>query len=308
VFFTLAIISSSAYAADLQVRAHIDTTQYLIGDWIPLTVEAVHPQNVIFFPPDVGEKAGDLDLVRLESFEPAASKDQVIEKWRLILAAYDTGGFLIPEIELRYHTAGDTAISTLKTQPLNVYISSAGGDSLKAPHDIKPPESAPLEFADFLPFIIAALILGILFFAWRWWKKHRKIPAAKTSEKFIPRIDPYEYAAKRFVELENKKLWQRGFVKDYWSELTEIVREYLEKAFIFNALEMTSDELFASGEKLGLFANRQHRELFIQADLVKFAKFIPDADDCLNAMKTAGDLVRQARQLTVPLKETAEVE
>jgi len=301
------ILLNSVNAAEIQVRASIDTANYLIGDWIPLKVEAIHPQNVVFFPPDVGEKAGDLDIVKIENFQPVVSKDQVHHQWNLILAAYDTGKFEIPAIELRCHTAGDTAISAFKTEPLQVYIAGAGGDTLKAPHDIKPPVSAPLEFADFLPFIILIAWVGFLVLAIWWWKKYRKPREKAIEEVKIPRLDPYDYANKRFVELENKKLWERGFVKEYWSELTEIVREYLENAFIFNALEMTTDELFEAGDKLGLFREEGYRELFRQADWVKFAKFIPAAEDCIKAMKTAGLIVRQAKQLTIPLMDTEAV-
>ena len=295
--FAVTLVTAGRYcqAAEIVVKASVDTAEYVIGDWIPVSLEAVHADNIIVFPPDLGEKAGDLDVVKLYSFQPEQNKESIRVKWRLVLAAYDTGTFSVPPIELQYHEAGDTVINAVQTDPFDIRIYSAGGDTIAAPHDIKPPVSAPLAFADYLPYIIAGLSAAILILAFLWWKKWRKRPVAVAETPPIEiEIDPFDNAMKRFVDLKNRKLWQSGYVKEYWSEVTEIVREYVEGAFKILALEMTTDELFQAVKNLDILQEIEFRKLFIDADLVKFAKLIPDAEMCNKALTIAEEIVKQA--------------
>jgi len=201
-FFTAGCL----YAANIEVTASVDTTEYLIGDWIQVDIEAVHSREVIVFPPDPGEKAGDLEVISLLAFNPEISENTVKSKWRLTLAAFDTGAFSVPPIEIGYHIAGDSVTSTTETDPIDVIVYSAGGDTLQAPHDIKPQMEAPLEFADFLPYILGLIIAAaVLLLIW-WWKKRKKVKPAVDETPFIPPVDPFEHAMKRFVQLENQQL------------------------------------------------------------------------------------------------------
>ena len=287
--------SGSCRGAEIEVNASIDKLNYVIGDWIPVSIEAVHSPDIIVFPPDMGEKAGELDIIRLFSYDPVREKDLVRDRWRLVLAAYDTGTFAIPAIELQYHETGDTVVRAIQTDPIDILVYSAGGDTIAAPHDIKPPVSTPLAFADFLPYVVGILISAILVIAYLWWKKWRKRPQ-KTEESHVIEIeiDPFERALKRFVDLNNRKLWESGFVKEYWSEVTEIVREFIEGAFGIPALEMTTDELFRACKGLEILSEMEYLKLFTDADLVKFAKFIPDAENCKEALLIAEKIVKQA--------------
>jgi len=87
--------------------------------------------------------------------------------------------------------------------------------------------------------------------------------------------------------------------------LTEIVREYFELALHIPALEMTTGELFDAVKDDGTLEEKSHRDLFITADLVKFAKLIPKRSECLAGMKTGEEIVKQARA-KIRAVETAE--
>ena len=282
-------------SADIEVNASLDTTEYVIGDWIRLNITAEHSGEVIVFPPDPGEKAGDLEVIRLLAFRPEVSGGMVKSRWELTLAAFDTGMFSVPPIEIGYHLAGDSAASTVNTDPLNIYVYSAGGDTLQAPHDIKPQMDAPLEFADFLTYVIALIIAAAGLLLYLWWKKRKIDKSVEPVNAYQPQIDPFELAMKRFVELENQQLAAKGFVKEYWSEVTEIVREYFELAMKIPALEMTTDEFFEAVSANDFLNEGKQRELFMTADLVKFAKSIPDIRECREALKTGEEIVKEAR-------------
>ena len=100
-------------------------------------------------------------------------------------------------------------------------------------------------------------------------------------------------ALKKLNTLEDKELWQKGEVKEYQSELTFIIREYLEKRFHVNALEMTTDEIMrAVPEEV----NPDNLKNILQiADMVKFAKANPPADIHSRFMDMAYELVRSTQ-------------
>ena len=282
---TLILISflSLTYSASAQVRASaaIDTASHLIGDWIPVKIEVVHPPDVIVFPPDPGEKAGKLEVLRITGSEPGRVGEEVVENYFLTVAAYDTGRFTLPPLRINYHQRGDTIISSVETDSLVITVISAGGDTLTGIHDIKPPAKLRWEFADYLPYIIIIAIAAVIALVYWWWKRRKRLDMAAEEETSLElRIDPYERAMKRLTEMEARAVWKKGFVKEYYSEATEIVREYIEGDFRIPALEMTSEELIDAARTRGIMDVDQAMEYFGSADLVKFAKFIPDAEMC----------------------------
>lgn len=293
----LLVVTRGIFAGDIWVEASIDTTEYLIGDWIPVTIEAVHPPGVEVYPPAVTEKAGGLDIIKFESFESEVRGGETVVKWLLTIAAYDTGSYTVPPFQIGYSSVEDSVISIIATDSLMVFVASAGGDTLTEIHDIKPPVGVAAEFADYLPYIIIAIILLCITIVGYWmWRKRKAEPAQEEGE--IPaeiRIEPYQLAMRRMTELEAKKLWERGLVKEYYSEVTEIVREYLEGEFLIPALEMTTYELIDGLISDRLVPVEDAKQLFEPADLVKFAKFTPGAEECKEAVNDAYKIIKKAR-------------
>jgi hypothetical protein len=140
--------------------------------------------------------------------------------------------------------------------------------------------------------LVVLVILAIYFFLI---KKKKKEPVIKMRLK--PTIPADEAALEALETLRLKKLWQSGRVKEYYSEMTDIVREYIELRFSIRALEMTTDEISSSIRQVAV--NGQAREKLVStltlADLVKFAKEQPmpmENDLCLNQCI---DFVRETR-------------
>ena len=122
-------------------------------------------------------------------------------------------------------------------------------------------------------------------------------------KEIIPALPPYEEAIERLQKLDNKLLWQNNEVKKYYSELTEIVRAYIERELKIPALEITTYELVETlsdfNQAKTIDTSRETikklRALLSEADLVKFAKSKPlsheieedrrDAEDILNELK-----------------------
>ncbi|NQS97596.1 MAG: hypothetical protein HQ591_04005 [candidate division Zixibacteria bacterium] len=310
ILILLFIITRGIFAEDIRVEASLDTVKYIIGDWIPVTIEAVHPPEVEVYPPQITENLGELAVIKWEVLEPEIHKRETLEKWLLTIAAYDTGNFTIPPLEIGYRAPDDSIISLAQTDSLKVYIATSGGDTLSEIHDIKPPIGLAREFADYLPYIIIALILIAIAAAGYWmWCRRRFEPVQEEGETPAEiQIEPYQLAMRRMTELEAKKLWERGFVKEYYSEVTEIVREYLRGEFEIPALEMTTYELIESLISDRLVPVEDAKQLFEPADLVKFAKFTPGADECKEAVNDAYKIIRKARYIKITRQPAVSVE
>lgn len=186
-----------------------------------------------------------------------------------------------------------------------------GGDLLKVgtfeidttkdkPEDIKAIIDAPYSWEEFKQWmadnwwIVVAIIVGlgaIGFGVWWWLRRKEKIEAAAAVPAHIAAITSLE-------TLRNRKLWQNGRMKDYFSELTDILRLYIERRYGVSALEMTSAEILAALKEFNADDQKlvaSLRELFQTADLAKFAKVIPEADDCETSYFDAYYYVEQTK-------------
>ncbi len=181
-----------------------------------------------------------------------------------------------------------------------------GSDPIANPYgeikDIKPIVEEPLRFSDFLPYLIAIFILVALISAIFHFLNKRKQPeAAPETEVWVP---AHQTALAGLTELKNKQLWQNGEVKAYQTELTRIIRQYLENRFEINALEMTSDDIVYHLKKKTSVSDPQQgkvKDILQIADLVKFAKANPPVNINEQFWSDAENFVQETKTDEIPL-------
>jgi hypothetical protein len=168
------------------------------------------------------------------------------------------------------------------------------------PLDIKPPRRIPFRFGEIGGWfalglaIIAFIVVG----GWLLTKYRPYIPLLGGER---PKTPPHIEAIRKLEALRNQKLPQNGRHKQYWSGLTDILREYLEGRFGIGALEMTTDETLAAlsaPRREGVVDGKRYdnlSELLRTADLVKFAKFVPDEDTTEGAYFNAYYFVEETK-------------
>ena len=167
---------------------------------------------------------------------------------------------------------------------------------------IKAIQSEPYVLDDFNPYFIW-VIMGLLLIAGLVYYLKNRRKNEEVLEESVASLPPYEEAIERLRKLDSKLLWQNNEIKKYYSELTEIIRSYLEKELKIPALEITSFELIrmldnfeeASTIEIDKETIKKLNALLDEADLVKFAKSKPlsheiekdrrDAEDILNKLK-----------------------
>lgn len=284
------IIISTILLSNLAIFAQVlkpiiitDKKQYLIGDHILLNVKISSPNNYIINWPLYKDSLSNgteiIDISKTDTLFSENKKELTLSR-TYTLIEFDSGSYTVEPFEFQYFIKGDTNKLIALSNSLNYTVSSIAVDTTKAIMDIKGHMNAPYTFKEImkfvLPIILAILLVFIGIYLYKRYKK--KQPLLSLFKE--PEVPSHIEALKKLEELRQKKLWQNSFIKEYYSELSEIFRIYLYKRFSINALEMTSDEILESlnNDVLIEFINEIKPMLFA-SDMVKFAKGNPLPDE-----------------------------
>jgi BatD DUF11 like domain len=257
-----------------KVTTSIDSTKKKIGAEFKLTLKAsVKKTDKVVFPK--AKNFGALEVIESYKIDTIKSNDQyeLIKKYGL--TQFDSGKYTIPRISIVIN-GKPTFSDSLKIEVANVKV-----DTLKQKmfeiKDIIPVESS----SDWWNYLLGILLLiGLGFLAFWLFKKYYKKP--EKIEEIVYKT-PIEKATSLLQQLEKKELIQRGEIKNYYSELTNIARTYIEEEIHIPAMESTTSELIVSlrnvskNKKLKLSKDTLENleKVLMQADLVKFAKVKP---------------------------------
>lgn len=277
--FLATVLSSRAqeYKAD----AKLDTATMLIGDQVGLTLSFSFPENTMVRWPMIGDTILGNILVlnwsKIDTLHPAGQKTTTLSQ-KFLLTCFDSGFYTIPPVRFFYRTQSDTSTLTAQTGMILLNVHTVPVDTSQAIKPIKGPVNIPLTFREMLPWILGGLLLAALIFALVYYLRKRKKsePVFVLKPKIV--ISPHEAALAALERLRMQKLWQTGRVKEFHTELTEILRRYIEERFGLPALERTTAEIVGDLETHGGTnpATREKlRRVLERADLVKFAKAQP---------------------------------
>jgi hypothetical protein len=267
------LFSTAVFSQQKQVTTSIDTTKNKIGAEFKLTLKTnVDTLSKVVFPN--AKSFGALEVIQSYPIDTIRKNDryELVKKYGL--TQFDSGKYTIPSIKILINNKAFLSDS-LKVEVANVQV-----DTLKQKmYDIKDIVPANNGIGDWWKYLLALLlIVGIGALIYWYIKKRQK---EKIEEEIYK--TPIEKATSLLNNLEKKELWQHGEVKAYYSELTDIVRNYIEEAIDIPAMESTTSELIeglktASQKKKMKLSKETIDSLFVvlkQADLVKFAKSKP---------------------------------
>ncbi|MDA7836618.1 hypothetical protein N9A49_04345 [Salibacteraceae bacterium] len=199
----------------------------------------------------------------------------------------------------------------VESNPFLIAVQTIEVDTSKGIVDIKDIEQVPFSVKEWLQenwqwiaigiFLIALITIIAL-------KLSKRKPKVEP-EIIIPERPANEIAAERLEQLKEEKLWQAGKIKLYYSELSDILREYIEHRYLIPALEQTTDEIInglrhnpdLSPELVG-----KVRQLLFLSDLVKFAKENPVGNENEMNFSIAESFVKETTP--IPLEENKEKE
>jgi hypothetical protein len=275
-------VIAQAQGQAVKVSAKLDKTSILLGDQTVLRLSAELPAKTALSFPLLADtlsakvqivSAGKTDTIT----DPAKPGILMISKG-YVITSFDAGLQMVPS--LIFESGGQK----YATEALPLEVKEVKVDTTKAIYDIKQPLSVSYTFLDWLRdewlrIVLAFVGLAALAGAWYYYKKViKQKPVVKKAEPLVP---AHKIALDQLNALRDKKLWQQGKVKGYYSEMTDIVRIYLEKRYQIHAQEQTSDEILTAlkGMKLSAESRASLKEILLLADLVKFAKAQPVAQE-----------------------------
>ncbi len=279
-------------AADVTAQSWVDSTRYLVGDWITVHVELRHPRGVAL-KPAVGDS---LEGFRVIHALPPKAQTDTSEIGGFVLSKFEPGPAPIPPITYFYSLPGDTAPRSVATRPIAVTVNTVPVDTTKDIRDLKPPLSIPMTLAEIAMY--AAIVLAVLalaFLAYRFWKKRKE---KKSGAAYVPPPRPaHVIALEELALLKEKKLWQQGLIKQYYSEVTDILRRYLENRYRMPALEETTDEIMAGLQRLRFTPDllSSMETILRRSDLVKFAKSQPAIPEHEQTFTVVYDVVERTK-------------
>ena len=261
------------FAQQKQVITSIDTTKNKIGAEFKLTLKtAVDTTSKVVFPSI--KNIGPLEVIRSYKIDTVknGANYELIKKYGL--TQFDSGKYTIPSIKVLINN------KPYFSDSIRVEVANVAVDTLKQKmYDIKPiVESSSSHSWIWKVLLVLILIAAVVAFVY-WWIKIRQ---KKVIEEEVYKT-PIERATVLLNNLEKKELWQKGEVKAYYSELTDIARNYIEEAIQIPAMESTTSELIdglrqaSLKKKMALSKEtiENLEQVLRQADLVKFAKSKP---------------------------------
>lgn len=282
IFLFLTVVGFSQTS---MVSASIETSSIRIGEQFKYKIVVNETENVIL---------PKLELQGLEVID--SSKIDTINNrliQRYILTGFDSGAYYIPQQQVFIKN------QAYLTDSLLVNVATVAVDTTQVKkYPIKTIKKEPYVFDDFKVYIYLLIAALFIIGFWIYWFVIRKRKVEEEEETYRA-LPPYEEAMYKLNALDEKLLWQNNKTKAYYSELTEIIRGYIERELHVPALEKTSDEIL---ETLNDFykANTittsketllKLKELFQEADLVKFAKSKPLALEIEEDRKDAAAIV-----------------
>ncbi len=201
----------------------------------------------------------------------------------------------------------DSTLKQVSSNPVSFVIHLMKVNKQEDIKDVKSPVTIPLDWKLIVLFILIGLIIigAIIYF----YRRYKKKKAGVVVEKKIIVQPPHVIAIASLNRLEEKQLWQKGKVKEYHSEITEIIRKYFEDRFNLPALELTTSEAIDALRK------RKEAEIILDitnsflnnADLVKFAKFQPLVEVNEEMMAQAREIVNKTAKAAAPEIKKEEV-
>jgi len=251
-----------------------------------ITHEWSYPEGTSAENPTLPKNLKKLELLSLGEVQEQKVDGKSIFRQQGLYTCFDSGYYQIPGLAWKVNT--DSIISN----PLFIQIELFAVDTTLEIREIEGPLSVPYTLAELAPYIGAsvlamAFLVGLYIFL-----KRRKKNELAPKE---PPKPPHIIAFEKLDELKNKKLWQQDLYKEYYVQLSFIIKEYLENRYKTGVLNLTTDELTSL-----CLALKINKELVLDlakylkiGDLVKFAKAKPMPFENEEALNIALQIVKE---------------
>ncbi len=296
VIIALLLLANGMMAQNFTPQATLQPSQIQIGEQARLCISVAQDADTYVSMPILSDTvtAGVEIVERLPIDTIALDNNRIQIKQEYVVTSFDSGFYFIPP----YIFA--TQIDSLQTSPIGLSVTTvavnAQTDDIKT---IKPIMDAPLLWSEIFTWVgyglLVLLLIGVIVLLLLKFVFKKKVPFIQPQPQ--PIIPPHIVALNRLEAIKAEKTWQSGNIKAFYTDITDVLRVYIEGRFQINAMELTSDEIMALVKKVPEMdeIRQQLKELLTLADYVKFAKMVPLENENEQSLLTAFDVVDKTK-------------
>ena len=275
----------------VRVSATLDSTRILIGDQVMLKLELEKPQSLpVVFSRVPDTLAGKIEVLQRSGIDTILSDNQREKLTQTFLVTcFDSGQYRIPPFRFDFHL--DERYDSILTNELLLEVLTLEIDTTRGPTDVKMPYDAPLTLKEVTPYIMGITLVGALLFLLLYGIKRKKKNLPFFVKPSKPAEPPHVIALRELDRIREEKLWQKDKIKAFYSEITDVLRNYMEGRFGIPAMEQTTGEIMTSFQSDRSLISEKSlnylHQILPMADLVKFAKYKRLPDDHQMALANA---------------------
>ena len=279
------------------VEVKIDPIEMMIGEQaqVTMTVQAAEGAKIEMpiFQPRQQIVAG-VEVINVEH----PTNNSLL----LTLTSFDGNLYYLPPFKVKVNGKAIESKS-LALKVVEVEVDTTKLDKFFGPKDV---QDNPFQWSDWsLSFWLSILMLVLLAIAYYLYLRLRDNKPIIARIKIVKRLLPHQKAMKEIEQIKADKMVSSENQKEYYTKLTDTLRKYIEERYGFSAMEMTSTEII---ERLTADDDQQSlselRQLFMTADLVKFAKYSTMINENDANLVNAIDFINQTKLENQPTEET----
>ena len=297
VISTYFILSALLMFAQSSVQAKIDPIEMLIGEQaqVTLTVQANDNANIDW--PKLQPRQ-----MLVPGVEIISTRHPDAHTMLITLTSFDGSLYHLPAFNVKVD-GKELKSSDLALKVVEVEVDTTQLNKMFPPKDV---QDNPFEWQDWsLSFWLSILLLLLVALTYYLYVRLRAGKPIITHIKIVKRLLPHQKAMKEIEQIKADKMVASENQKEYYTKLTDTLRRYIEERYGFSAMEMTSSEiigrLMASGDQQSL---TELTQLFMTADLVKFAKYSTMINENDQNLVNAIDFINQTKLENQPTEET----
>lgn len=288
-----------AQPVPVEIQTRVEPKAVTIGTPFRYTMRITADKDIELLVPELTGAIGDFQVVDFGSAAPREERGRVVlERW-YTLVTYKPGDAIVPGPTVQYRVPGSDLESVAAPDALVLVqslLDTAGPTPPADVRDIKGPVAVPRDYRPLLWLGAGGLAVAALVAALYRLLNRRRAPAA------APR-PVHEVALEALAKLRAARLLEAGRHEEFYVRLSDVVRTYLEGRFHLRAPEMTTEEFLQAAQRDPQLTPPQRSSLgtfLSEADLVKFARYVPAADDAERAYRAAREFVQATAPPEVP--------
>lgn len=282
----------SSFSGPLEVEMRFAQEIYQIGDQMILTIQIKMETGYQVALSEITPPDG-VEILEKDPLQVAKGWGFITQTQKYYLTSFAPGEYIFRDLTVQYSTLEGEERDLQVTSPILLVDSLLGKDAEDI-RDLRPLAEVPKNRQLYFLFVALVLFFGLIIFFWKFYQRKRRDRVVKD----LPPLSPQMIAQQRLSWLENSDLLIKGEVDRYFTILSEIMREYIENRFAIRAREMTTEEFLSQAlHKLTLEERHQKllRAFLEQADLVKYARHLPQAEQISEAFRAVSFFIDQTK-------------